>query len=126
MTWLPVVVHLRLVSKRHIKEGNRKLILVTQEQSQYINVIKAKTEKTCQLCKEQEEHLGRITFYQQPNHSVEEKNRKTNHNLFHNKPVMTVVTKKQVWIIDSTVVGDRRVSEKEKAEKSKEIASKCG
>uniref|UniRef100_A0A2D4H9Z7 Uncharacterized protein n=1 Tax=Micrurus lemniscatus lemniscatus TaxID=129467 RepID=A0A2D4H9Z7_MICLE len=43
-----------VVSKRHIKEGNRKLILVTQEQSQYINVIKAKTEKTCQLCKEQE------------------------------------------------------------------------
>lgn len=39
---------------------------------------------------------------------------------------MTVVTKKQVWIIDSTVVGDRRINEKGKAEKYKEIASKCG
>lgn len=31
-----------------------------------------------------------------------------------------------MWIIDSTVAGDRRINEKEKAEKYKEIASKCG
>lgn len=31
-----------------------------------------------------------------------------------------------MWIIDSTVAGNRRVDEKEEAEKYKEIASKCG
>lgn len=31
-----------------------------------------------------------------------------------------------MWIIDSTVAGNRRVNEKEEAEKYQEIASKCG